>query len=107
MQNRLDRDVIKKVFKSYGGDTMDIASILVRNDNDQQLTCCHYPMLYWPTRTIMLHGHIHSGPNSKSSETAPFHHLRYDVGCDNNEYRPISYLKLSEIIENQKLCALG
>lgn len=106
-QNRLDRDVIKNIFKSYGGDTMDIASILVRNDNNQNLTCCHYPMLYWPTGSWMLHGHIHSGPNSTASEKASFHHLRYDVGVDNNLYKPISYIELKETIEKQKLCALG
>ena len=102
-QNKLDRDVIKNIFKSYGGDTMDIASILVRNDNNQNLTCCHYPMLFWPTGSWMLHGHIHSGPNLKSSEKAPFHALRYDVGVDNNLFKPISYLELKEIIDNQKM----
>ena len=103
MQNKLDREVIKNIFKSYGGDTMDIASVLVRNDNNQQLTCCHYPMLYWPTNTIMLHGHVHSGPTSTASEKMPFHPMRYDVGVDNNFYKPISYIKLMEIIENQKM----
>ena len=102
-QNKLDRDVIKNIFNSYGGDTMDIASILVRNDNNQNLTCCHYPMLFWPTGSWMLHGHIHSGPKSKGSERAPFHALRYDVGVDNNMYKPISYLELKEIIDNQKM----
>ena len=106
MQNKLDREVIKNIFKSYGGDTMDIASILVRNDNNQQLTCCHYPMLYWPTNTIMLHGHVHGGPTSTASEKMPFHPMRYDVGVDANNYKPISYIELMEIIEKQKLCAL-
>ena len=106
MQNKLDREIIKNIFKSYGGDTMDIASILIRNDNNQNLICCHYPMLFWPTGSWMLHGHIHSGPNSKNSEKAPFHALRYDVGCDNNFYKPISYIELMNIIEKQKLCAL-
>lgn len=102
-QNKLDREIIKNIFKSHGGDTMDIASILVRNDNNQNLTCCHYPMLFWPTGSWMLHGHIHSGPNSKSSEKAPFHPKRYDVGVDNNNFYPISYLQLKEIIEKQKM----
>lgn len=102
-QNKLDREIIKNVFKSFNGDVMDIANILVRNDNNQQLTCCHYPMLYWPTGSWMLHGHIHSGPNSNSSEKAPFHHLRLDVGVDNSNYYPISYMHLKEIIKQQKL----
>ena len=82
---------------------MDIANILVRQDNNQQITACHYPMLFWPTGSIMLHGHIHSGPNSKSSERAPFHPMRFDVGVDNCNYKPISYLQLREIIDNQKM----
>lgn len=106
MTNRLDREVIKNIFKSYGGNTMDIASILVRNDNNKQLICCHYPMLYWPTNTIMLHGHVHSGPTSTASDKMTFHPMRYDVGVDANNYKPISYIELMNIIEKQKLCEL-
>lgn len=102
-QNKLDREVIKNIFRSYGGDVMDIASILVRQDNNTQLTGCHYPMLFWPRDSIMIHGHIHSRPNSTSLEKAPFHPMRYDIGVDNNDYRPVSYLNLIDIITNQRL----
>jgi calcineurin-like phosphoesterase family protein len=105
-QNKLDREIIKGIFKSHGGDTMDIANILVREDNNQQIIGCHYPMLFWPRGAIMTHGHIHSGPLSKSSEKAPFSPMRYDVGVDNCNYKPISYLELKEIIEQQKLSIL-
>ena len=101
-QNKLDREIIGNIFKSYGGNVMDIASILVRNDNNQNLTCCHYPMLYWPTNTIMLHGHVHSGPTSTASEKMPFHPMRYDVGVDAWDYKPVSYLQIKELVEKNK-----
>ena len=103
-QNKLDREVIKNIFRSYGGDQMDVANIIVRNDNNTQLFVSHYPLMYWPSGSIMLHGHVHSGPNSdKGSEKVPFHPKRYDIGVDNNDFYPISYVKLMEIIEEQKL----
>ena len=103
-QNKLDREVIRNIFRSYGGDQMDVANIIVRNDNNTQLFVSHYPLMYWPSGSIMLHGHVHSGPNSdKGSEKVPFHPKRYDIGVDNNDFYPISYVKLMEIIEEQKL----
>lgn len=107
-QNKLDREVIKNIFKSYGGDQMDVANLLVRNDNNTQLFISHYPLMYWPSGSVMLHGHVHSGPTCGSaSEKVPFHPMRYDIGVDNNLYKPISYIELMEIIEKQKLCVLG
>lgn len=102
-KNKLDRDIIKNIFKSYGGDVMDIANILVRDDNNTQIVACHYPMLFWQPNIIMIHGHIHSGPDSTASEKAAFHPMRYDVGVDNNNYYPISYTKLINIITDQRL----
>lgn len=102
--NKLDRYVFKEMFGLNNGIITDVANIIVRKDDDRQLYCCHYPLLYWPANTIMLHGHVHSGPNSTASEIVPFHPLRYDVGCDNNDYYPISYIELEEIINKQRLC---
>lgn len=82
---------------------MDVANIIVRNDNNTKLFVSHYPLMYWPNGSIMLHGHVHSGPNSEGSEKVPFHYNRYDIGVDNNDFYPISYIKLMEIIENQKM----
>ena len=45
---------------------------------------------------------IHTGPNSTSSEKAPFHPLRIDVGVDNSNYKPISYQEVKDIINKQK-----
>ena len=102
-QNKLDREVIKNIFRSYNGDFMDIANLLVVKDNNQQMTICHYPMLYWPNNAIMLHGHVHSGPKSTARDIVPFHPMRYDIGVDNNNYYPISYKNLMNIITEQRL----
>ena len=103
LKNKLDRRGIAEMFEKKGGSVSDMLTTIVRKDNDQQILSCHYPLLFWPPRMIMAHGHIHSGPNSISSEVAPFHPLRYDVGVDNNNFYPISYIKLMEIIERQKM----
>lgn len=99
-QNKWDRQVIKDIFDNR---VMDVANVLLKQDNNKHLFISHYPQLFWPRDSIMLHGHIHSGPNSKASEKAPFHAMRYDIGIDNNNYYPISYEELDNIITNQKL----
>ena len=86
-RNRMDRESIKSLFK----EVCDIAELNVDGIN---LVMCHFPMLYWNRGYYHLHGHIHGGPNSKSSEIAPKHIKRYDVGVDNNNYRPISFNEL-------------
>lgn len=75
--------------------------------------------LYWCIRTehsnffvrlngkIHLIGNCHTGPNSSSSEQPPFHPLRYDVGVDNNFYKPIPYNRLMYIFDKQKLYDLS
>lgn len=53
-----------------------------------------------------LFGHVHSGPRSLSNgkDDARLVYLfptQYDVGVDNNEYKPVSFCQLKEIIKNQ------
>jgi len=98
-QSKHDRKIISDM---VDGRQMDVATVLIKNDNDQRLFISHYPHLYWTRDTWHLHGHIHSGPNSTSSEKAPFHATRYDIGCDNNLYKPISYQEVKDIINKQK-----
>jgi calcineurin-like phosphoesterase family protein len=95
-QNRFDRDVIKEMF--YQCD--DMYHISVENDavpgGLQNILITHYPFLYWRRGSIHLHGHVHGGPGSTASEQVPYHFMRYDIGVDNNNYAPISYLDLAE-----------
>ena len=59
--------------------------------------------LFWTRGAVHVHGHIHSGPLSSSSEVADFNPLRYDIGVDNNNLKPISYNNLKGIITKQLL----
>ena len=58
----------------------------------------HFPFLCYPNSdrhpVYQFFGHVHSGPLSTSSDISRLVHLnkrQYDVGVDNNEYKPISF----------------
>lgn len=50
-------------------------------------------------------GHVHSGPLSHTGLDHPrlniLFPLQYDVGVDNNDFRPVSFAQVKKIIENQ------
>ena len=52
-----------------------------------------------------LFGHVHSGPNSTTGKDLPRLNMlfprQYDVGVDNNDFRPVSFFQVKRIIENQ------
>ena len=72
----------------------------------------HYPFLcyagtyYSPERAVYnLHGHVHQNPynttgkdNERLSYRFPY---QYDVGVDNNNFTPVSWEQIKEIINNQ------
>lgn len=53
-----------------------------------------------------LFGHVHSGPRSKTGKDIPrlsmLFPTQYDVGVDNNGFRPLSFEELKTIIQNQQ-----
>ena len=58
----------------------------------------HFPFLCYPDSdrhpVYQFFGHVHSGPLSGSSDISRLVHLnkrQYDVGVDNNGYKPISF----------------
>ena len=60
------------------------------------LILMHYPMLSWDKAragSIMLHGHIHAGPeyNEQNRKNGI---CRFDVGVDANSYYPVSLLQI-------------
>ena len=71
----------------------------------------HYPFLCYggawrnPDNAVyQLFGHIHSGPNSTGKDTDRLVHLfpyQYDIGVDNNNYFPVSWNQIKEIITKQ------
>lgn len=98
-QNRLDREVFSQMPMINA--QADIITLLVREDNNKQFVISHYPYMYWQSGFFHLHGHVHGGPNSKAAEKVPEHHMRYDIGVDNNNYAPISYDELMEIFDKK------
>ena len=71
----------------------------------------HYPYLCYggswrgPENAVYaLHGHVHSGPNSSGKDCDRLVNLfpyQYDVGVDNNDYFPVAWAQVKEIISRQ------
>lgn len=72
----------------------------------------HYPYLCYggswrdPKSAVwQLFGHVHSSPISKiNADTGRLFNLfpyQYDVGVDNNNYTPVSWERVKEIINNK------
>jgi calcineurin-like phosphoesterase family protein len=71
----------------------------------------HYPFLCYGGSYLgkenavwQLYGHVHSGPASTGKDMSRLNVLfpyQYDVGVDNNNYRPVSFEELNEIINNR------
>lgn len=60
------------------------------------------PKIYETDYSLQLFGHIHSGPNSSGSDVSRssiLYPTQYDVGVDNNDYKPISWKSIKEKIE--------
>ena len=71
----------------------------------------HYPFLCYggsyrseEDAVFQLFGHVHSGPNSTGLDNDRLKMLfpyQYDVGVDNNNYTPVSWEQIKEIIHEQ------
>lgn len=69
----------------------------------------HYPYLCYAEEyegnVWQLFGHVHSGPNPSGYDIKRLQYLlpyQYDVGVDGNDYRPISFRRLQEIMDTRK-----
>lgn len=72
----------------------------------------HYPFLCFggawrgENATWQLFGHVHSGPGSKNgldiNRLVNLFPSQYDVGVDNNEYKPISFEAVAKKIHEQQ-----
>ena len=81
--------------------------------DDKQVYLNHYPFLcfthdnhniYKDAYNIQLFGHVHSRPKTTGYDYQRLDYLyptQYDVGVDNNNYRPICWDEVKEIINNQ------
>lgn len=71
----------------------------------------HYPFLCYAgtyrnkdDAVIQLFGHVHSKQNTKGKDKDRLQYLfpyQYDVGVDNNDYKPVSWQQIKEIINKQ------
>lgn len=97
-QNKFDRQVIQDIF---GGTIYDILEIEIDNPDLEEgfskVFNCHYPLYEWNRGAVHAHGHCHT----KGERVIEFNPFRYDVGVDNNNYKPVSWLELKEIINYQ------
>ena len=76
-------------------DVRDYLEIAPGYAKGHRLVMSHYPMLSWNGKArgaIMLHGHIHSRGDRTNARNRDRERpiLRYDVGLDANDYRPVS-----------------
>lgn len=71
----------------------------------QYMVLCHYPMLDWQSSfrgSWQLFGHLHTRniPEFKTVRTHLFA-TQYDVGVDNNAFRPVSFSQIKGILAGQ------
>lgn len=73
----------------------------------QRIYLCHYPFLCFEggyREVWQLFGHVHSRKNNTDLDAERLQYLyptQYDVGVDNNDFTPVSYERVNQIIKNQ------
>lgn len=102
--NHDTKDQFKKIDNKHVELISDTAMVFIsgidedKPSREHEFMLSHFPLATWPhfhRGVLNLHGHIHSGPRSKVDIDNPGvdlilkPHLTYDVGVDNNEYKPI------------------
>lgn len=84
-----------------------VSQQMLLNVSGQKILLNHCPLLCYPSTGSMwqLFGHVHSGPLSGGADLARMKYLfptQYDVGVDNNGFRPVSFIDVQSIINEQK-----
>lgn len=103
-QNKFERDEICKRFNYHCWDAMDFqVEDKETKEGFLKFHVNHYPCEFWTRGAIHLHGHVHSRHNSTNSEQTTPKLNRYDVGVDNNNFKPVSYKEVKDIIRKQNL----
>lgn len=95
--------------QSIFSEIYDLLYVRIQDDIDdksQDIVLCHYPMFDWDNYfqgSWQLFGHLHTRelPEFKTLKSKLFAE-QYDVGVENNNYRPISYYEVKKIINQQK-----
>ena len=80
----------------------DQLEIIIKDgETKQSILLNHYPLLTWAKfekGAWNLYGHYHTSKTHKLEGTSP---KQYDVGVDNNDFTPISYYEVKDIIHQQ------
>lgn len=90
----------------------DLATVVIKIKENEYKTfiLSHRPILCWEGSndgSIMLYGHVHTCTNPEVEETIDSELIKFmpknswDVGVDNNNYKPISIEEVLEQIENK------
>lgn len=73
----------------------------------QKMYLCHYPFLCFEggyKDVWQLFGHVHTRENNTGIDAERLRYLyptQYDVGVDNNDFKPVSFNEVKEIIDRQ------
>lgn len=84
---------------------------LLLNIDNRYVYLNHYPFMCYggswrdpKSAVYQLFGHVHSGPKSAGKDDDRLVNIfpyQYDVGVDNNDYKPVSWSQVKEIIQKQ------
>ena len=86
---------------------LDVKMQMLISIGKQRIYLNHYPFLCYGgayRSTWQLFGHVHTSPYRTGLDSSRLDFLfptQYDVGVDNNNYHPVSFGKVSEIIQQQ------
>ncbi len=93
--------------KSYA-DRFESVAMQMNIEVDNQKICLnHYPFLCYDGSydgVWQLFGHVHTNRNNTGNDATRLKMLfptQYDVGVDNNNFKPVSFAQVKEIIEKQ------
>ena len=104
-----NHDIINEIPIEYFKSINNVMNIDIINHPEiksQKIVLSHYPMIVWNGShrgSWQLFGHIHSIPGIPTEITKKLLSTQYDVGVDNNNYRPISFQEVCEKITKNGL----
>lgn len=103
--NETHPDVTGKMLQLRKPTKMIVQDIIKVNVEGISILACHYPMLSYPT-DYQVFGHIHTLADGTcygidGDVTKRLRKTQYDVGVDQNGYKPISYWELVDIFRNK------
>lgn len=100
---------MKHVNQGFMGRFEFVTQQMSINVEGQSILLNHNPFLCYGgayRNTWQLFGHVHSGPFQNKGLDIPrlemLFPLQYDVGVDNNDYRPVSFEEVKRIIAAQR-----